>query len=478
MRVLPTAVLAVLAGVVVGAAPADVSAFRQPVREQYGQILKLRQDLEDALRSQQHDEEFVKRTQARLCKEAEGYRQLLNDFQNATTRHGLDEEFLLLRECLIAMDEIGAMYAIIGGERRPPENLTPEELDGLKARVLQELDYSVRDVIDEKLKVEGLADILLAGSFEEARDTAVAKVGERLRETLADEMERVVGLRFYDLETLGESLEFKARHLVEKAVAKLLVRVTTNEFVIEWAAGVLIRWIGPELQEAFREKGNHEFRVGRSVGTLEAAGRRLNEFTGEADIRDVSRAIDDAQRAIGATQYLRSDLTRANNMALLAQLTDKIGELQRTIHLTSVRFLLDKPAFDEHFKIADRFVRELRRFADCSDAQAVEPDEGEQDASLEGIAYVEFPPRFLIHIIETRTAGGPEEVDVWILHSERPNDDGVVLTADGTGGNFVNKADKTMGPYTNSHQLCPVLKRLGLEGIWLGGQYISCQPRG
>ncbi len=465
MRTARRCALVGLLATIVSPVWSDVTAFRQPIREQHGRILKLRSDVESAFIQERRGEDVSERIQARLCKESDAYQQLLNDFRNATTRHGLDEEFLLLRECVIAMDEVVAMYSVISGTARSATPPTEEETAALKGQVFEEIGYYTRDKLDEALKAEGLADILLAGSFEEARDEAVAQMRVKMQDAMADEMERVIGLRFYDFDTLGESLRFKARHLVEKGVAKLLVRVTSNELVVEWVAGVLIRWIGPKLREAFRVRGNHEARVARSAGTIEAARRRLNEFTGDANIRDVARAVADARRTINATRYLQSDLRGAGDGALLAQITDPIGDLERTISLTNRRFLLDKPSYAEHYQIADRFLREVRGFAKCSEVEvADDTDEEDDDAGVGEIKLVEFPPRFLIHVILTNTTGGPVEKDAWILHGGRPNEDGWIRTADGGGGTFSHKTDQTMGPYTNSHQLCPALKVICLVG--------------
>ena len=89
---------------------------------------------------------------------------------------------------------------------------------------------------------------------------------------------------------------------------------------------------------------------------------------------------------------------------------------------------------------------------------------------------ITFGPLYLVHIIETATMYGPVEKDAWILHPNKPNADGILLTADGTGGNFINKTDQAQGPFTSSYQLCPVMAGLGLEYLHYGRLTIHCDP--
>ncbi|MGI5820345.1 MAG: hypothetical protein ACOX9R_19835 [Armatimonadota bacterium] len=89
---------------------------------------------------------------------------------------------------------------------------------------------------------------------------------------------------------------------------------------------------------------------------------------------------------------------------------------------------------------------------------------------------ITFGPLYLVHIIETATMYGPVEKDVWILDPGKPNEDGVLLTADGTGGWFINKTDQSMGPFTSSYQLCPVMAGLGLQYLHYGRLTIHCDP--
>lgn len=432
----------------------EVSDFRIPIRAQYSRIYELEQDVEQHFTANNRDEQVVEGLRKRICRETGTYEQLLADFQNARTRHGLDEEYLLLGESMLALSEIASMYSILKGEVPSPAPVPENERNAIRDRVLDELEGYARIRIDEALKTEGLADILLAGSFEEARDEAVSQFRWRLEGKIADEMERLVGLRFYDGPSLREALHAKARSLVERGVAKLLVNVTSNQMVISVAATVLVRWIGPKIKEAFREKGNHEFRVERSVGTLRAASNRLNSLPGNADLAEVLRAFDDAQRAIKATSYLQSDLRRAGKWTLLTRITDAIGELGGTIQFTSMRFLLDKPAHAEFFEEAEEYIREIRALAACTGTPVVVQEEEPQNPDPN------FRLAYFVHVSQIRVEDdNPEWVEHprWYTTPERPAGNEVRWhDAEGNIGRrdtFVSfRVDEIRGPFITAEQ--------------------------
>ena len=438
----------------ISASANEVSEFRIPIRAQYSRIYDLKQDVEEHFTANTRDEQVIERLRNSICRETSTYSQLLTEFQNARTRHGLDEEYLLLGESMLALSEIASMYSILKGEAPSPAPVPENERNDIRDRVLEELDGYARIRIDEALKTEGLADILLAGSFEEARDEAVSQFRWHLEGKIADEMERLVGLRFYDGPSLREALRAKARSLVERGVAKLLVNVTSNQLVISVAATVLVRWIGPKIKEAFREKGNHEFRAERSVGTLRAASRRLNSLRGDTDLAEVLRAFDDAQRVIKATSYLQSDLRRAGKWTLLTQITDAIGELGDTIQFTSMRFLLDKPAHAEFFEDAEEYIREIRALAACDGTPVVVQEEEPQNPDTN------FRLAYLVHVSQLRVEDDdPEWVDHprWYTALERPAGNEVRWhDAQGNIGRrdtFVSfRIDEIRGPFITAEQ--------------------------
>ncbi|MFQ6097468.1 MAG: hypothetical protein ACE5O2_07030 [Armatimonadota bacterium] len=472
MRREPLVVILALVGLGARNASSEVTRFIEPLRAQHARIITLVTEMETLVAAGTADEDKLAAARARLCGEAGSFHELFNDFRNARTRHGLEEEFDLLRQSLVALERLQSMYRAMGGETVVPP--TPEEQDLIRRQLRDYLLRRLKDKIAKRLESEGLREILTADSWNEAREIAVRQAHEKLRREIEDEMERLVGLRFYSRESLARALRNQARLAVERGVAKLLVRVTTNELVIQWAAGVLIRWIGPKLKEALRGKGNLDFRVQRSVGTLEASRRSLNALKPDSHLSSVRAAVDRAQRAINATRYLQGDLQRADQAPLLGQLVEAITNLQRTINITVKRFLLDKKDYEEDFEVADGFLSELERTLGCAQLATAETPR-EQQQPTPSVPRIDFPPKYLIHVIEVNTPAGPQKRDVWVIRSGKPDENGVFLDPDGYGGVFVTKSDRTLGPFTSNYQLAPVLKGLGLKGIWVGRRYVSAE---
>lgn len=76
-------------------------------------------------------------------------------------------------------------------------------------------------------------------------------------------------------------------------------------------------------------------------------------------------------------------------------------------------------------------------------------------------------PLYLVHISETSTMYGPVEKDIYILYPTQP-EDGTLLTADGSGGYFINKAEPDGGPFTTRRQVCSATQGMPPEKLSLG----------
>ena len=65
-----------------------------------------------------------------------------------------------------------------------------------------------------------------------------------------------------------------------------------------------------------------------------------------------------------------------------------------------------------------------------------------------------FPqPMYLIHITETGTMDGPRRRDDYMLYPQPPQN-GILVTADGSGGTFTNKAELIGGPFRSEAEAC------------------------
>lgn len=84
-------------------------------------------------------------------------------------------------------------------------------------------------------------------------------------------------------------------------------------------------------------------------------------------------------------------------------------------------------------------------------------------------------PLNLIHITETGTPRGPVKKDVYILYSETPKD-GVLLTADGSAGWFINKASKKGGPFNTPREVCNAVKGIESKKLSLPFSCVQMTP--
>lgn len=76
-------------------------------------------------------------------------------------------------------------------------------------------------------------------------------------------------------------------------------------------------------------------------------------------------------------------------------------------------------------------------------------------------------PLYLVHITETSTMYGPVKKDVYILYPQEP-ENGVLLTADGSGGYFINQAESAGGPFHTRRQVCANVQGIPEEKLSLG----------
>ncbi len=346
---------------VAGQASAAVTPYLDPLRAQHQRLIRLRGTMEDVFQARPWDAARAQAVGAEFLSEARGARKLIGQFCNAKGRK-LETEFDEINASIAVMGDTFMMYRTMKGAAAPVAT-TADEASVRSGWNTLLRDYA-RMKFDERLGVEGLAEILTAGSFKQAVDTALEQARPKLQERVEREMERVTGLRIHDRRSLGAVMEGYAKREVEKGFAKLLVKITSNELIIEWAAGVLIRWIGPKLKEALRQKGNLVERTTISLRTLESARRALNALPGSAALSNVSREVRRAKATIAATKFLQHDLTRARRVDLNDQLGQGIERLERALTLTAVRFPArdcaeEIPDWDEALAKLDRELQRL-----------------------------------------------------------------------------------------------------------------------
>lgn len=477
------------------AADPGITAYLQPLRDHKAKLQAINQRL-TALAPQMPQDNAQARTWAQdlkkvgqdLATELGAFKTTFHQFVNSRTRRGLTEELDLSKECLELAGQAGGAL-----QTRTQFDLqayhAQQDLQQHAAASRLELVSVLAREIDYRLEAEGLVELLLVDGLAAVRDEAIARLRGQAEAELDRITERELGIAFHDGVSFRSAVRAKAREMVRGRVAKLIIGITSNEIVIELLGRPIIRWLEtdlwPKLKELFRNKDNLDFRTERSIASLERARMRLWSLPPDATLDQVHAARRNATGAMQATRYLVGDLTRANRTDLYEDLKAAAEDLARAIDINAQRFLLHKIEALERIAPNEEIARALLALIEAmvrdieipaEIAQADDGGEADDDTPTPEVERIEFGPLYLVHIILTHTTGGPVEKDTWILHSKTPDENGTLLTADGYGGNFINKADRYMGPYTSNYELAPVLVGLGIRGMWIGRLYIDADP--
>ncbi len=291
----------------------------------------------------------------------EAYHQTLKEFQRAETRRGLFEELDLLVETPILLNQVVVKYQTLA--KAPFTPLNPDTAKNSRADAARVVLSLAREQFAARLESEGLRDILTSNSWNEALDKTAFHAQRKINEFLDRETEKLFGFGFHDARSAQRALQLQMRREIRRQVAKLLVKVTSNEIVIEIIAGPIIRWIErdllPRLREALRQKGNLPARVDRSLETMEKARDDLNRLACDARLRDVRRRLDSAAGTLNAAHFLEKDIRAADAAMELGRLADGQNNLSRTIRLTRSRFLLVKDDYEDDLPLIDSLVAQM-----------------------------------------------------------------------------------------------------------------------
>ena len=269
-------------------------------------------------------------------------RNLIKRYKEARTRVGLQEEWDLVGALAEQLAFIAKAYGrLTGVQPNPPSAAALAEARG-KARTY--VRKYLAGLVTYHLDCQGAADVLTAESFREAVNRSAQTIGNRVLAEFEQEL-----TRFVDVGISMDGIRFNAsntaRRIAIKHVGKLIAKFVPSSFVVNLAGEALIRWIGPKLKEALREKGNLEARTKRSIQTLERARRGLNELKNRSYVSVARLAIADAEQAVRSTMFLMGDLSHAAKRDPRAakwmdDLVAAIKLLNATIKRTRHRFLV------------------------------------------------------------------------------------------------------------------------------------------
>ena len=213
---------------------------------------------------------------------AADYHKTFKEFQLAETRRGLIEELDLLVETTLLLNQVAVKYQHLA--QVPITPIKPEDLVRSRNERSLTIIKLVRDYVASGLESEGLRDILTSESWEEAVQTAAGHAQRKVEEFIDGETEKIFGFGFHDVESAKRALQLQLRREIRRQVAKLLIKVTSNQIVIEIVAGPVIRWIERDLLPAAEGGPAPE-------GQLARAGRPLDQNHGGRPARAEQAAL-------------------------------------------------------------------------------------------------------------------------------------------------------------------------------------------
>ncbi|MFQ5881467.1 MAG: hypothetical protein ACE5I9_03185 [Candidatus Methylomirabilales bacterium] len=327
----------------------ELTKYIKALRDHKKKLSSIDKEIDRLLEGPEPDQQTLINFGKKALSVGTAYYKTLKSFQRAETRRGLFEELDLVTTNSAILINFTVKYRKLAKVSTKP--VDEKTITNINRDISKTVLNLAKQQAAARLKSEGLQDILISESWGEAVEKAAYHADRKVQEYLERETKKIFGLAFYDVASAKRALRLQMRREVRRQVAKLLVKITSNEIIIELAAGPIIRWIGrdliPKLREALRPKGNLKNRVDRSVGTLRTARNDLNKLTCDAKLRDVRQTLRKANGAVLATKYLDRDLRKANNAQLLGKLADTRGDLERTIRITNKRFLLHKNDYEE-----------------------------------------------------------------------------------------------------------------------------------
>jgi hypothetical protein len=231
---------------------------------------------------------------------------------------------------------------------------------------------SIAIKLENRFRVEGLANVLTVTSFKEFTRKATAEFFRRLKARGEAEIRRLTGLRIRLDVPIGRQIRDFLEAELSRALSKLVVVAGPAGILVNLVAGRfldpgrIVALVGRELREALRNKGDLDARTRASIAGLDALRRPLNAPK-DTPVDKTRVAVRNAQRTLGQTSFLKGDLGRAISRtsdpgrkvtleALLADLTKKEKDLKRAITLATGRYFLDSQLVGENWSIGINYA--------------------------------------------------------------------------------------------------------------------------
>jgi hypothetical protein len=266
----------------------------------------------------------------------------LRAYQDATTRYGTDEEQALVQKVQLRLRQTRISYGDLTGVTLAAP--TAKQLSAAEQLLHLRASAAVQDRVADWVGEERLAGVLTAGDLAQVRARLDGDVTRHIEAAAPSLALNAAGLSL----SLSSPLEMQVRSEVDQTalgwLSHSVLRFDANGFALELAGVTVVRLSLAELQPVLRDDTHVVSRTSQTVADFRARSDELETLTGAADsasLTSARRALAEAQRALDAATYLRTDLEKEGRSVLLARLNSAGAGLTARMKEARAAFLLD-----------------------------------------------------------------------------------------------------------------------------------------
>ncbi len=296
----------------------------------------------------------------RLAAAGVALRQALAGYRSEKPYGSRDEARVIGRALEVLLEARAGFGTLAGARTKPPTAGAKEKVED---QVIAGLRNELTAGVDQRLGVTGLTEALTTAGLRGARNAIVSELETALRGEVERQIKRLTGLGL----TLGVPVKEQLAIAAEQALVRLLSKVAASStpagILVQIVGSKVIRLVGDALRKAFRGTGNLE---GRTARTLKGFDNRLSDLAtavASGNAKTVRRAVAQAERALGATGFLKGDLKRKRRVDLLDSIAGKESQLRAAVDAAKEQFGIDSPLaaidFDKAIDLVDRIVSEV-----------------------------------------------------------------------------------------------------------------------
>ncbi len=331
------------------AATTPIGAHAAALRAAAAQVDRSLTEVNALLSRSPRDPAAVLAAGRRLAAAATRARDTLAVYRSGGLRDGTLEEFVLLRTVEQQLLEADAGFGTLAGKPPPKPSAADQQA---ARRQAHGLDPLVGQLVEAKLDVAGLGEVLTDPSLKTIKGQLVGQLDARLQTQLEEQIRRVTGLGLAIGVPLREQVRGAAEAYVGRLLSKLLVQAGPGGIIIQLLAGDkinparLVALLGKELREALRNKGSVGPRADRSIASLAKLEQEIVSLSPNAQLSQVRRLMRRAAAAVAATKFLEGDLRRSKDPKAKDRL-ERLIEARESLaaHVRSYSAVIDSEPF-------------------------------------------------------------------------------------------------------------------------------------